>query len=739
MISTKSFFKQTLFLVLALIVVLMMDLPIETNTFGATDYNFCFPVNNGCKIAYYQGYTSEYGANHDGVDIHSKGDDTIYAAYSGVVDDVANSCDHINYGAACKHYKTYGNYIRIKGDNGIYFYYGHLKQNSITVKKGDRVEKGQAIATMGSSGYSTGKHLHFEIRQTTSSSTRLNANPKGTLNGLVTYKDGPYGNHNDCVNMTTGNYYIKNKSTNTYMQAEGASNTAKLSLATKKETSAFILCLTGSKSAGYYLETKLNKKYVVNPYSDTPKDGITINIYEKSNDGTQIWSYDKTDNGYIIHMKNNSNLCLTANGTSVVLKNRTGSANQIWILESESVPVTNTTATTSSTTTSTTTTTTTATKVIPMNQFKGSGTLNDPYQISSPAELKKLSEFVNDPDYCSHYAHAHYIQTADIDLENEEWTPIGIGSINNTYTYENMFHGSYDGNQHCIYNLKITKNNHVVAGLFGYTDGEYTENRGYIHDLVVTGDINSPQSMNSGGIVGRIISGSVIENCGFIGNISGGGNSSAWSGAGGIVGCFYASGAIRNCYHTGNVTSGTRAGGIAGMIRFYDKNENLTAEVTRCFHAVGKISGGTMDGGITSECVLYGTGNEVLITECYVSSDSGTNIKLLNTALNSTQMKAIAEMKKLGDVLGNPFVNNPETSLFSLNSGYPIFFWQIEEITGDINSDGKVSINDAVLLQEYLLGKEQLTEEQFLKADINSDGTTDIFDMVIMRKLIIEK
>lgn len=143
-----------------------------------------------------------------------------------------------------------------------------------------------------------------------------------------------------------------------------------------------------------------------------------------------------------------------------------------------------------------------------------------------------------------------------------------------------------------------------------------------------------------------------------------------------------------------------------------------------------------MDGGITGECVLYGTGNEVLVTDCYVASDSGTDIKLLNTALNSTQMKTIAEMQKLGDVLGNPFVNNPETSLFSLNSGCPIFFWQIQEITGDINSDGKVSINDAVLLQEYLLGKEQLTEEQYEKADINSDGSTDIFDMVLMRKLI---
>lgn len=536
--------------------------------------------------------------------------------------------------------------------------------------------------------------------------------------------------------MPAEKIFLKNKSTGTYMTVDGntATNGQNVSVASKTSLNAFKFNLSGGTNN--YITSEINQSFVVNPYSDNPGNNTNITLY-KQTDKTQIFKFEAVSGGYVIHSGYDENCVLTVDGTNVKLATKNENDNkQIWIVEKVGAETTTTTTTTSTTTTSTTTTTTTtATKVIPMNQFKGSGTLNDPYQISSKAELKKLSEFVNDHDYCSHYAHAHYIQTADIDLENEEWTPIGIGSINDTFTYENMFHGSYNGNQHYISNLKISQNN-IVTGLFGYTDGEYTENRGYIHDLVVTGNINSPQSMNAGGIVGRTISGSVIENCGFIGNVSGGGNSSAWSGAGGIVGCFYASGAIRNCYHTGNVTSDTRAGGIAGMIRFYDKNENLTAEVTRCFHAVGKISGGTMDGGITGECVLYGTGNEVLVTDCYVASDSGTDIKLLNTALNSTQMKTIAEMQKLGDVLGNPFVNNPETSLFSLNSGCPIFFWQIQEITGDINSDGKVSINDAVLLQEYLLGKEQLTEEQYEKADINSDGSTDIFDMVLMRKLI---
>jgi murein DD-endopeptidase MepM/ murein hydrolase activator NlpD len=42
--------------------------------------------------------------------------------------------------------------------------YGHMLNNSIIVKPGDKVTQGQRIGTMGSTGRSTGTHLHFEIR-----------------------------------------------------------------------------------------------------------------------------------------------------------------------------------------------------------------------------------------------------------------------------------------------------------------------------------------------------------------------------------------------------------------------------------------------------------------------------------------------------------------------------------------------------------------------------------------------
>lgn len=56
-----------------------------------------------------------------------------------------------------------GNYIVLRHENGEYSFYGHLATNSLTIKKGDKVKKGQVIAKVGNTGLSNCPHLHFQL------------------------------------------------------------------------------------------------------------------------------------------------------------------------------------------------------------------------------------------------------------------------------------------------------------------------------------------------------------------------------------------------------------------------------------------------------------------------------------------------------------------------------------------------------------------------------------------------
>lgn len=98
--------------------------------------------------------SSRYGLReegiHDGLDICAPTGTTIRAAGAGLV--------------TCAEYKAgYGYLIVIGHENNIETYYAHC--SSIYVSKGDIVYQGQEIGEVGSTGNSTGPHLHFEIRE----------------------------------------------------------------------------------------------------------------------------------------------------------------------------------------------------------------------------------------------------------------------------------------------------------------------------------------------------------------------------------------------------------------------------------------------------------------------------------------------------------------------------------------------------------------------------------------------
>jgi murein DD-endopeptidase MepM/ murein hydrolase activator NlpD len=93
-------------------------------------------------------YGPRWGTEHEGIDIAAGSGSAIRAAGDGVV-------------KKASWYGGYGNAVIIDHGNGVQTLYGHASK--LNVKEGDRVRAGQLIANVGSTGDSTGPHLHFEV------------------------------------------------------------------------------------------------------------------------------------------------------------------------------------------------------------------------------------------------------------------------------------------------------------------------------------------------------------------------------------------------------------------------------------------------------------------------------------------------------------------------------------------------------------------------------------------------
>ncbi len=108
-----------------------------------------------------------YSSFHYGIDITRGGADqwttAVVAADSGTIIIASNACSH-NYrkSSSCGCNGGYGNYVVIDNGNGLHIYNAHLYRATVSV--GQHVSAGQQIGILGCTGYSTGPHLHFEIR-----------------------------------------------------------------------------------------------------------------------------------------------------------------------------------------------------------------------------------------------------------------------------------------------------------------------------------------------------------------------------------------------------------------------------------------------------------------------------------------------------------------------------------------------------------------------------------------------
>ena len=116
--------------------------------------------------------TQNYSSSHKAIDLVGEGYsiDDVVAVSDGVVEIAVNTVSTNNQKA--RGTASYGNYVKIRHDDGTKSLYAHMQYGSVSVKTGDHVSKGQKIGRMGKTGNAHGIHLHFEIRA--SDETRIN-------------------------------------------------------------------------------------------------------------------------------------------------------------------------------------------------------------------------------------------------------------------------------------------------------------------------------------------------------------------------------------------------------------------------------------------------------------------------------------------------------------------------------------------------------------------------------------
>ena len=138
----------------------------------------CRVISGGyCEMN--QGYKK---GTHYGVDIVGKNYTlaNILAHSDGVVVKVRGNCNktYSSNEAAIKEWGDgFGNFVMIKHIDGYYTQYEHLAYNSVKVKVGDKVKKGDIIGYMGSTGNANGAHLHFQVNKSTTWNDTIDPTP----------------------------------------------------------------------------------------------------------------------------------------------------------------------------------------------------------------------------------------------------------------------------------------------------------------------------------------------------------------------------------------------------------------------------------------------------------------------------------------------------------------------------------------------------------------------------------
>ena len=256
----------------------------------------------------------------------------------------------------------------------------------------------------------------------------------------------------------------------------------------------------------------------------------------------------------------------------------------------------------------------------------GSGTENDPYQIDDGAQLAYLASEVNKGQP---YENSYFVLTADIDLANHDWTPIGNSFSDVLFggTDYHLFAGNLDGKGHTIFNISIGTEiiplESDVFGLFGATGGKISNLN--LDSVAICGIAKNV----SGYVIGLAgaLAGSAsgpIENC-HVTNLSmtmntpdSGSTAAYW--IGGLVGALDSQ-YIDECSVSGKITEKSGKGSIGGLIGELGQAAKITySHADVALDVKPDYYGGANVGG------LIGKGNgendpETVISNCYATGN----------------------------------------------------------------------------------------------------------------------
>lgn len=360
----------------------------------------------------------------------------------------------------------------------------------------------------------------------------------------------------------------------------------------------------------------------------------------------------------------------------------------------------------------------------PKRPASGDGKVDNPYKISTAAELAWFRDQVN-----SGYTTISATLTKDIDLaefchakdgtkytKEVSWTPIG-----NSDNIENMYQGTFDGNGKTIRNLYINDISEFIgipceAGFFGYAEKGSIKNITFDNAKVKT----TADDYRTGILVG--VAGSCIENIKILANCSVEGKNYV----GGIAGM--ASGDIGNCENHAKVNGANVVGGIVG--NYWQSVKSIIScanygVVTGSEECVGGIAG-YFNSGTIQNCANYGdiTGADFvgnLIGDGYICN--------LNNVLGTGNVIATSDTESAGLLVGRIQDSSSTASgILAYNSSAKLTINKIEQTGNAVKAIGKGSLtypdgkNEADVVKAFTAEQLNSGEVAYLLNGSKSEG-----------------